>query len=76
MQFRKDPSTYLNQESWNDVIIIKSNPEDEVAKEEEIREKRYLEKMRRQNESYNIGGQEAASTKEVSAILKNWKLSK
>ena len=74
VQFRKDPSSYLNQESWNDVIIIKSNPEDEAAKEEEIKEKRYLERMKKQNEQYDNNN--FASTEEVSDILKSWRLNK
>ena len=76
IQFRKDPSTYLNQESWNDVVIIKTNPEDEAAKEEEMREKRYLQKMRKQHEQYNDESNNYASAKEVADILKNMGLNK
>ena len=36
IQYRKDPSTYLNQESWKDVVIIITNPEDEAFKEAEM----------------------------------------
>ena len=75
IQFRKDPSTYLNQESWNDVVIIKTNPEDEAAKEE-MREKRYLQKMRKQHEQYNDESNNYASAKEVADILKNMGLNK
>ena len=72
IQFRKDPSTYLNQESWNDEIIINISPEDEAAKEEERKEKRYLDRMKRQNEQYNNNN--FASTEEVSDILKSWRI--
>ena len=79
IQFRKDPSTYLNQESWNDVVIIKTNPEDEAAKEEEMREKRFLEKMRRQTAQYN-DMVEPASEKEtkmyIADIVKNMRYNK
>lgn len=76
VQYRKDPSTYLNQESWNDIIIIKTNPEEERAKEEEIREKRFLKEMRMRNEQYNNGSNNYASPKEIADILKDARFNK
>ena len=76
IQFRKDPSTYLNQESWNDVVIIKTNPEDEAKKEAAIAEEKYLQSMRRQNEQYS-NNNNFASTEEIADALKEgWGLNK
>tara|TARA_R100000781_G_scaffold109178_1_gene73998 strand:+ start:397 stop:888 length:492 start_codon:yes stop_codon:yes gene_type:complete len=76
IQYRKDPSTYLNQESWNDVVIIKTNPEDEALKEAEIAEKRYLHKQRMKLKQYSDDNNDYASPKEVADILKNMRFNK